>query len=145
MRVILQDNVPTLGQKDDIKEVKRGYWRNFLLPRGLAVEATPALVEQVLKKKEAREKAKVVAQAKLAKILKGLTGKTLIIKTKADEKGSLFAGIDAEDIAKEIKEQYAVDIPKGIVKLEKPIKEIGLHEVTIGEGVLKVDIVADKE
>jgi len=58
MRVILKDNVAGLGQKDDVKEVKPGYWRNFLLPQGLAVEATAQLIELVQKRREEREKIK---------------------------------------------------------------------------------------
>ena len=58
IKVILLQNVPMLGQKDELKEVKPGFWRNFLVPRGLAIEATPELIKQAEKRREEAGKQK---------------------------------------------------------------------------------------
>jgi len=142
MRVILKDNVAGLGQKDDVKEVKPGYWRNFLLPQGLAVEATAQLIELVQKRREEREKIKKAETEKLAKGLDELEGKTLVIKARADKKGNLFSGIAAKKIAALIKKEEGIDVAPETVKIKEPIKKIGLYEVNVGENVLKIKIEA---
>lgn len=129
-----------MGQKDDIKEVKTGYWRNFLLPRNLAVLATAKLIEQAEKRKKEATQKRQEGQKKIAKELEKLNKKALEIKAKADEKGNLFAGISAEDISKVLKEEMKVEIPSDFIKIKKPIKKIGIHEIPVGEQILEIDI-----
>jgi len=140
MQVILKDNVSGLGQKDDIKEVKSGYWRNFLLPHGLAVEATSGLLEQAEKRSKEREKQQEEQEKKLALALKDLKEKVLIIEAKADEKGSLFEGIGAEKIIEALKEQMKMKVSVNTIELKEPIKKIGQHEVKIKNIVLKIEV-----
>jgi large subunit ribosomal protein L9 len=143
MKVILLQNVPELGQKDDVKEVKVGYWRNFLLARDLAVAATPDLIEQAKKRREEQLKQKEVGEEKLAGILKELKDQVLTIEAKADEKGNLFAGIDAKKITEAVKEKLNFEIPVDAIKLEKPIKKIGPYEIPVKDITLKVEVISD--
>lgn len=140
MKIILKNNVPNLGQKDDIKEVKPGFWRNFLLPQGLAVEATPQLIEQAQKSREEREKQKRTQEEKFLESIKKLKEKTLIIEAKTDEKGSLFEAIDAEKIREAVKEEFKLEIAAEEIEIEKPIKKTGSHEVLLRDIKLKVEI-----
>ncbi|HBA45929.1 50S ribosomal protein L9 [Candidatus Nomurabacteria bacterium RIFCSPLOWO2_02_40_28] len=125
MRVIFLKDVPRVGRKYDIKEVNDGYAMNFLLPRKLAMTATPkAVAELELKKKEIvieRE----VQENLLLKNLEEIKDKVLHMTGKTDEKGHLFSGIRARDIVEAMKTEYHADINEGAIKLEKPIKEIG--------------------
>jgi len=140
MRVILKDNVPNLGQKDDIKDAKPGFWRNFLLPKGLAVEATSKLEEHASKRREERIKLEKAQEEKLAKAFEKIKEKILVIKAKADEKGSLFAGIGVENIVEAIKDQFKIDVLSETVELKEPIKKIGQHEIKIKDIVLKIEV-----
>jgi len=140
MRVILLQNIPGLGQKDEVKEVKVGYWRNFLMLQGLAIKATEDLLKQVEVRKEKEKEAKEYEKKQFVKTLESLKDKTLIIEKKADDTGSLFDGIDAKELSETIKEKMRFEIDESLIKLEKPIKKIGTYEVLIKDVVLKVEV-----
>lgn len=145
MKIILLQNVPGLGQKNEVKNVKTGYWRNFLLPGNLAAMATPRLIEQLSHRKEKKTETKEYKEIQLAKLLEDLNGQTLKIVRKAGEKGTLFDGIDAKELVKEIAEKMRFELPLDLIKLEKPIKKIGVYEVLIGDSKLNVEIIAEQD
>jgi large subunit ribosomal protein L9 len=131
MKVIFLHDVPRVGRKYDVKEVNGGYASNFLLPRKLAVLATPkAEAEIELRKKEIAIE-REVQENLLLKNLEEIKGKTIIIKAKADEKGHLFAQVHKKEIVEAMQEQNHADIGEEFIVLEKPIKEIGEHEIPI--------------
>ncbi|MBU1179264.1 50S ribosomal protein L9 [Patescibacteria group bacterium] len=140
MKVILIQNVPNFGQKDEVKNVSDGYWRNFLLPQKLAVEATSAALAQVQKRKEKIAEEKEYKEKQLAKMLENLKEETLVIERKADKTGTLFDGLDIKELMQLIKERLRIEIPEELIKLEKPIKKIGSHEIQIGDSILKTEI-----
>lgn len=131
MEVILQKDVKNLGKKGEVVDVAEGYARNFLLPRGLAVEATAGNLKQVSlenkAKKQKRERELKEAQDIAAK----LDGQKLQIATKVGESGKLFGSITNQDIADRLKRQYKVDIDKRKIELEEPIKSLGKYPVTV--------------
>lgn len=131
MRVIFSSNVPKVGKKYDIKEVNDGYAMNFLLPRKLAITATPkAMAELELRKKEIAIEREVQEEL-LIKNLEEIKGKIITIKEKADEKGHLFAQVHKKEIVEEMKKQQHADISEEFIILEKPIKEVGEFEIPI--------------
>lgn len=131
MKVIFLQDVQRVGKKYDIKEMSDGYAVNFLLPRKLAIVATPkAMAELEMRKKEIvleRE----VQEDLLMKNLEEIKGKVVTIKAKTDEKGHLFAHIHKKQIIDGMKEQNHVDINEEFIVLEKPIKEVGEFEIPI--------------
>ena len=131
MKVIFLHDVPRVGKKHDVKEINDGYAMNFLLPRKLATIATPkAIAELELHKKELvieRE----VQESLLLKNLEEIKGKTLTLKRKANEKGSLFKSIHAKELVEEMHKQNHVEISEEFIALEKPIKEVGEFEIPI--------------
>jgi large subunit ribosomal protein L9 len=130
MKVILKQDVENLGKAGNVVKVAPGYGRNFLIPRGFAIEATPGnikIVEQERKaqaRRDFREKeaASILAQEviKLAPVFKRKTG----------EEGSLYGSVTAMDIA-EYLVAHKIDIDKRKIHLEEPIKTIGNYEVSI--------------
>jgi large subunit ribosomal protein L9 len=130
MKVILRSAVPQLGRPGDIKEVSAGFGRNYLLPRGLAAEATPAALKFWEKGKEKR--AKVAAQeSQAAKDLAGkLAGVTLSFSRQAAEDGKLFGSVGKSDLLKSLK-SVGFTLEKGAVALESSIKTLGEHEVEL--------------
>lgn len=134
MRVILLQDIPGAGKKWEVKEVKGGYGRNYLLARHLAIPATASALKDVkLKQKQEAEK-KVVQEDLLLKSLKGLEGSLITIERKASEKGHLFDGVDIKEIGEIIKEKAKIEIPLEWIKLEKTIKETGKHKIAVQTG-----------
>src|SRR4051794_22443531 len=129
--IILTDNVPGLGAEADIVKVRRGYARNFLLPRGKAHELTPASLRQLdnLKKKRAEREARELNDAEE---LTRRIGKLKVTFTLATgESGKAFGSVTAQDIVIRLKNEIGTDIDRHKVVLEHPIKTTGEHEVTI--------------
>lgn len=131
MKVILKQDVKGLGKKEQMVEASDGYARNFLLPRGLAVEATSSNVNIMKTKKEAeaQKKDREVAQAKeLAKKIKDIT---VTLKVKAGENGKLFGSITSKDVAEALKSQQKLDIDKKKLVMADSLKAVGTFEVEV--------------
>lgn len=131
MKVIFLHDVPRVGKKYDVKEISDGYAVNFLLPRKLATMATPKAMENLELMKKGIAIEREVQDTLLSKNLEEIKGKIVTIRAKADEKGHLFAHIHEKQIVKSMKEQQHADISEEFIALEKPIKEIGEHEIPI--------------
>jgi len=124
MRIILLEDVENIGKKYEIKDIKDGYARNFLIPKGLAKLATKSVLEWVTKQKEA-EKEKAEEELKGAqKIASSMDGLEVIIPVKVGEEQQLFEKINAQKISEKLKE-LGFEIKKEQIDLEEPIKELG--------------------
>lgn len=129
MKIILRDTVEGLGRKGDICDVADGYARNFLVPRGLAMQATKGFEAQAeamrrtaaMRSAADREDAEQVAAA-LAPIV-------ITIAAKAGEAGRLFGSVTSTDIVEAIDQQAGATIDRRALVLESPIKTVGRHEV----------------
>ena len=146
MKVIFKEDIRGIGRKYEVKNVADGYARNFLLARGKAELATPQAIVRALKVSAMREKEEADALTALGTQLKSIAGKEITISVKANEKGSLFAGIGGEQIAALLHKQGHGDMPHDTFRIENPIKTTGNHIITLflhgkktGEFVLKVE------
>ncbi len=131
MKVILKEDVKGLGKKESMHEVSDGYARNFLFPRGLAVEASSANINVMNTKKEAEKnkKAKELQQAKdLAEKFKAIT---VVFKTKAGESGKLFGSITSKDVADKLLKDHKLDIDKKKINMPDALKSLGTYEAEI--------------
>jgi large subunit ribosomal protein L9 len=138
--IILTENVPGLGAEADVGKVRRGYARNYLLPRGKAYEVTPASLRQLdnLKAKRAEREARELNEAEdLARRLNKLRP-TFTLET--GETGKAFGSITAQDLVTRIKNELGNEIDRHKISLEHPIKTTGEHEVSIK---LHHDVVAN--
>ncbi len=129
--VILTDNVPGLGAEADVVKVRRGYARNYLLPRGKAYEVTPAALRQLdtLKKKRAEREARELNEAEELSRKIGKARLTFTLAT--GESGKAFGSVTAQDIANRMKNELGLEIDRHKIVLERPIKDTGEHEATI--------------
>lgn len=149
MKVIFIKDYQTKAKKGEIKEVKEGFARNFLIPYGYAIEATEENLK-ILEEKERREEEKKKKKIEYAKEIKNiLKEKSLTIQAKAGMDEKLFGAITNEIISEEIKKQLNIDIEKHQIILEEPIKKLGIHKVPIKlgeniEALLKVWVVREK-
>jgi len=130
MEVILREDIKTLGKAGELVKVKPGYARNYLLPKGLAYEATEGNRKRILAESKART-AKAEEEAGVARALAAtLSGVSLNLSRKAGEGDRLFGSITTQDLADALAAQgHAVD--KRRIELEHPIKTVGQHTVAI--------------
>jgi large subunit ribosomal protein L9 len=130
MEVILLSDVDHVGLRGDVVSVARGYARNYLLPRRLAEEATPARVAELQKRdaQRARHEAKTADQAH--EIAETLSGTVLRFEVKAGPTGSLFGSVTPTDIADELWRTSKVRVDRRKIETD-PIKRIGRYEVPI--------------
>ncbi|MDI6727558.1 MAG: 50S ribosomal protein L9 [Thermodesulfovibrionales bacterium] len=130
MQIILKENVKDLGHIGDVVNVKDGYARNFLIPKGLAVEANPknikALEHEKRKIHELAKKVKASAEELAARI----SGTSVTIKAKTGEEDKLFGSVTAMDIADALKKE-GIDIDKKKIVLDEPIKRLGSYTVNV--------------
>jgi large subunit ribosomal protein L9 len=134
MEVILLQDVPGIGKKWEVKNEKGGYARNYLLARKLAILATPKALKDAKLKQEQEAQKRAVKEDLMEKSLESLKDVVLTIERKANEKGHLYDAVDAREIAELLKEKLKGEIPLEYIKLEKPIKELGKHEIMLQKG-----------
>ncbi len=131
MQVLFLKDVPGLGSAGQVKRVADGYARNFLLPRELAVVASPGALKQAeaIKQSAVRREANTLAQAQ--ELASALAQTTLTFRAKAGEGDRLFGSITSGDIAKALAREKRVTVDKRKIDLPTPIKELGTRQVEI--------------
>ncbi|MEW6570939.1 MAG: 50S ribosomal protein L9 [Nitrospirota bacterium] len=130
MKVILKEDVKNLGNMGQIVDVSDGFARNYLVPRGLAVEASTRNVKSLEhQKKVVLEKARKI-RSSAQELSEIISKKKLVIKAKAGEEGKLFGSVTTMDIAEKLKEE-GIEIDKKKIFLDEPIKRLGLYSVAI--------------
>lgn len=146
MKVILLEDVKSLGKKGEIVNVSDGYARNFVLPKKLGVEANSAHMNDLkLQKANADKVAKEQLEAAqdLAKVLET---KEVVVKMKSGEGGKTFGSISSKEIAVAAKEQCGLELDKKKIQLPEALKSLGVYEVNVKlhtkvTGKLKVKVV----
>lgn len=131
MKVIFLKDVQKVGKKYETKDISDGYALNFLIPKGLAEVATKNAVKRIDTLKAKDDESKKIHEDLLLKNLKGIEGKKVTITEKANEKGHLFAGIHKAELIPAIESQTRVQIHPDYIMLDKPIKEVGEHTITV--------------
>ena len=130
MKVILMTDVPALGQRGEMRDVANGYARNFLLPRKLAVPATPANLKNVehLKRQRAREEERALETAKAT--AERIEGLTLAVTARASEDGRLYGSVSPQDVF-EFLERHKISVEKRRVAMDESIKAVGDYKVSV--------------
>ena len=131
MKVILLEDVKSLGKKGQLVEVNAGYARNFILPKKLGIEATSKNIND-LKLQKAHEDKVAAEQLAAAKVLaEELKNKSVELKMKVGEGGRTFGAISTKEIAAAAKEQLGYELDKKKISVDEPIKSLGVHNVQI--------------
>ena len=128
MKVILQQDVRGQGKKGEMIEAAEGYARNFLLPRKLAVPATPDAINTMNVKEAARRKEEAANRAAAVEKAEKLRGKTVKVSAKGGAGGKLFGAVTGKEVAEALQTQLGVEVSKQQLVLE-PIKTFGTHSV----------------
>ncbi len=138
MKVILLTDVPKVGNRYDIKELKDGFAQNVLIARGLAILATPKALADLANKKSKMSQKKNTEIETFNDLVKSLKDRKISIKVKANEKGHLFKSIGSRDIVKTIKEEMNLDVDEKNIIMEN-IKELGVHKIILKKGETQGD------
>lgn len=140
MRIVLIKDVPRLGRAGEIKVVRPGYARNFLIPQKLAVLPTAPEAKEIFKEKLTKKKEISQEQEKITQTISKLEGKKIVFKVKVNQKDKPFKAIQPQEIAKKI------NIPEELIQT-KPLQEIGVHQILVKKGALqaKVEVVIRPE
>ncbi len=131
MKVILKQDVKGSGKAGTVINVSDGYAKNFLLKKGLAVEATQGELKALTIKKEADEYHCEMKKKEAQAVALKIDGKTIHIYIKSGENGRLFGSVTSKEIAAKIKEEYGVDIDKKKISLIEHIKTCGTYHVDV--------------
>jgi large subunit ribosomal protein L9 len=131
MKLILTQEVENLGNPGDIVEVKDGYGRNFLVPRGLAIGWTKGAEKQIQTIKRARDARAIRGKEHASEVKNQLEQLTVKLGVKAGETGRLFGSVTPADVAGAIKSAGGPLVEKRAIEIAAPIKTIGNHEVSV--------------
>jgi len=131
MKVILQKNIPSLGKAGEIKQVADGFAVNYLLPKNLAVPATPEKIAQVEERLRRELERRALETDEAKKLASELEGKMFEIFSKAGPKGKLFGSIDEKLISKVISEKIGFVVKPEEIIIFSPIKQVGEYEIKI--------------
>lgn len=131
MEVILRQAVDKLGHPGDIVSVSSGFARNFLLPRGVAYEATPGNKKRIAQEKDrldAAENARIAAAQEMAAKIEAIQ---LTFSARVGEEGKLFGSVTSADIAQQLEAQGYTMIEKRMIDMPEPIRALGVYKVPI--------------
>ncbi|MBE0430644.1 MAG: 50S ribosomal protein L9 [Dehalococcoidia bacterium] len=148
MRVVLTEDVPGKGKAGEIREVSKGYAKNFLLPRGLALAATPALVKEVESRLQRQQIEQSVDREQLVELGQQIEGQELRFKARIGAGERLFGSITAADIAEELSKSIGSEVDKKKIDLDKPLRQTGSHEVAVklaGDLKPQITVVIEEE
>jgi large subunit ribosomal protein L9 len=131
VRVILRAEVRGLGRTGDIKDVADGYARNYLLPKGLAIEATGGELKVLAQERQTEKTKKDRAHQDAEELAKRLGEVTLVFKLKAGDQGKTFGSVTAKEVADALKKEAKADIDKTKIVLREPLRSLGVHKVEV--------------
>lgn len=145
MKIILLQDVKTLGKKGEIIEANDGYARNYILPKKIGVEATGKNMNDLKLQKANEEKVAKQQLEDAQAFAKELETKVVVVTMKGGEGGKVFGSVSTKEISQAAKTQCGIDIDKKKMQLAEPIKSFGVYEVTVKlhpkvSGKLKVKV-----
>lgn len=131
MQVILFQDVKALGKKGEIVKVNDGYARNFIFPKNLGEEATPAALAKLKGQQKFEEKVAAENLANAKALAEKIEKSEVVLAIKVGEKGKLFGAVSAKEIAELAKEQCGLELDKKKIVIDEPIKVTGVHQVSV--------------
>lgn len=137
MKVLLIEDVPSLGKKGEVVEVKDGYGQNFLIAKGKAKLATNEVLNRYKAEQRNKQEQLALEQAQREALAKSLKEIKLTISKKSGENGSLFGAITKDEIAHALEQSHKIEIDKKHIELEAQIKHIGEYTISanLGNGI----------
>jgi large subunit ribosomal protein L9 len=130
VKVVLRADVSRLGHKGDVLDVADGYARNYLVPRGLALQASPGVVDQAAAMRRSRDVRDARERGAAEEVARALVPQVVRITARAGGGGRLFGSVTTTDVADAVKEQTGIELDRRRLHLDEPIREVGTFRVT---------------
>lgn len=130
MKLILKENIPGLGYKDDVVEVKDGYGRNYLIPQGKGIIASNAALKQLKEDLKQRAHKIAAAKAEAEEAAKAIDGLKLVIEAKTGANGTVYGSVGAAQIAEALA-KLGHEIDRKIINVKQPVKVVGAYEAVV--------------
>lgn len=127
MKVILLQDVPKVGKKDQVLDAKEGYARNYLFPKKLAIEATPANMKELQRQEKIRAEKAATLKAEAIALGEKLKEMTITMQMKCGTGGKLFGAVTSKEIAEQLERSTGIKIDKRKINLEENIKTLGTY------------------
>jgi large subunit ribosomal protein L9 len=134
VKVVLNKDVPNLGRTGDVKDVSPGYMRNFLVPQGLAVPATPSALKSLEARRSQIAKSHEKARADAEAVASRLAGVSLVFQVRVGEQNRLYGSITSKDIADELARAAEITIDRRDIDLPEALKTLGNYTVPVRLG-----------
>jgi large subunit ribosomal protein L9 len=131
MRIVLRNDVPTLGKRGDILEVADGYARNYLLPKGQAIQATEGVESQASAMRRARDLRDARDRETAETVARRLVPQVIRISARAGAEGKLFGSVTSADVVEAVASQTGVELDRRKLQMDEAIKSLGTHEVPV--------------
>ena len=131
MKVVFLQDVPNVAQSGEMKDVADGYARNFLIPRKLAAQADPKMMNSIEAQVRARARQAAQNEAEMRELAGQLDGKEITITARVGANERLYGSITTGDIIAELEKSLGIIVDKRKIELENPIRELGSHEIPI--------------
>jgi large subunit ribosomal protein L9 len=131
VKVVLRADVTGVGKRGDIVDVSDGYARNYLVPKGQAMRATPGVTAQAAAMRKARDVQDTRQREGAEAVARQLVPTAIRIPVRAGAEGRLFGSVTAADVAQAVTDQSGVELDRRRLVLDDPIKTLGMHEITV--------------
>ncbi|HMC51250.1 MAG TPA: 50S ribosomal protein L9 [Acidimicrobiales bacterium] len=131
MRVVLRSDVDNVGKKGDILDVSDGFARNYLIPKGRAIRATPGVVAQAAAMRRSRDHKDARDRESAEVVARTLVSTVVRIPARAGAEGKLFGSVTSADVATAVAAQAGVQLDRRRLAMEEPIRSLGTHEVPV--------------
>jgi large subunit ribosomal protein L9 len=129
MKILLRSDVSGVGKRGDLVDVADGYARNYLVPKGFAIKASPGVERQAAAMRRSRDVRDAHARSGAEEIARRLVPTVITVSARAGAEGKLFGSITSADVAEAVLEQTGIELDKRDLDLEEPIKSLGTHGV----------------
>jgi large subunit ribosomal protein L9 len=131
VKLVLRADVAQVGKKGDIVDVADGYARNYLVPKGFAMKATPGSVQQAASMRRSRDLRDAKDRDAAADIASRLVPQTITVTAKAGAEGRLFGSVTSADVVAAVAEQTGIELDRRKLHLDEPLKSVGVHHVPV--------------
>jgi large subunit ribosomal protein L9 len=131
VRVVLKKDVQGVGRAGDVKDVADGYGKNFLVPRGLAIEATAGELKRVAQERVTAKAKQSRVHGEAEALAARLAGTTLVFRLRSGEQGKTFGSVTNRDIADALRREAGIEVDRTKIHLEEPLRGIGTHHVEV--------------
>lgn len=149
MKVVFLEELPGTARVGEVRDVKDGFARNYLLPRNLAALATPEMLRRADSKARADERRQAALDSEARKVLERIGSAPIVVRARVGEQGRLYGSVTAADIAEQLAQRLGAEFDRRQIELVEPIRKVGEHQAPVRltrnvQGTVQVNVEAEE-